>query len=435
MMTKALGFGTEGISDDIISECGIDIADDADELLKISKNYGVILFGLGQKNVDRKRILEKLRSENDKIKIVGIVDSKQIRIATKLLKSSLDDFLVKNSNNFRKKLKSILEEQTNAAAIGDGSAGLFPNLDLFYSDPKIKKVMELLEKIARAKISVLLEGETGCEHEIYAKAIHNMGNQKNGEFFPIFCPSLTKSTFEKAILGDFNDGENALNLKKLLELKNGTIYLERIDSLDFDAQIILTKFLDAKADDINPSNVKIIASSVKNLREEADGGRFRRELYYRINGFVVEITALREKREFIPMFVKDLYKFYAVQESKNIKGITDRALKMLEAHDWPGNIRELKNIVYNAVVINQSGVLDEGDFLGLTKNSAAPEENGDGLVIRLVDGFGNFKSLKDVELETVNKYIKRFNGNFSTTSKNLKIGRATLYRKLGANVR
>jgi DNA-binding NtrC family response regulator len=291
--------------------------------------------------------------------------------------------------------------------------------------------MGFLGKVVNTKIPILLEGEAGCEHEAYAKAIHAIGRQKDGEFCSIFCPSLTKNILEKILYfnNTRNIDENFLCVKKLLTMQKGTVFLESVDSADPNVQILLTKFLDF-IEKNKEADVRVIAASDRNLKKKLEEGGFRKELYLKIGGFVVEISALREKKETIPIIVKDLYKFYAKQESKNVKGITCRALKMLKSYDWPGNTEELKNIVYNAVVIDRDETLDEDDFIGLSATSSILGKGKSNLMINLIDDFGNFKSLQDIESETINRCLGHFNGNLSKVSKNLKVGRATLYRKL-----
>ncbi|MDR0572013.1 MAG: sigma 54-interacting transcriptional regulator [Rickettsiales bacterium] len=427
-MEEVLCFGVDGMKD-ILKESGFKlvVVDSIEKLIKLSKNYRLLVFNLDMEKLNNKKILKEIKENNGFVKIIGVIGDGRVMAATKLLKYGLDDFLVKNSENFRNKFESLIKGQDLSEDIGCDPL----NQDMFYSDPKIKSVMGFLEKIIDTKIPILLEGEAGCEHEAYARTIHAIGRQKNSEFCSVFCPSLTKNILENILYFDSgkNIEENFLCIKKLLTMRKGTVFLESIDSTDSNVQILLTKFLDF-IEKNKEADVRIIAASDKNLKGKLEEGGFRKELYLKINGFTVEISALREKREIVPVVVKDLYKFYAKQESKNISGISCRALKMLKNYNWPGNTEELKNMIYNAVVIDRDGILDEDDFIGLNTSPSVLENKKNDLTINLIDSFGNFKSLQDIENETINRCLSHFSGNLSKASKNLKIGRATLYRKL-----
>jgi DNA-binding NtrC family response regulator len=361
-------------------------------------------------------MFQKIREKNNFAKIIGVIGSNKVRGATKLLGNYLDDFLVKDSDTFEDKLKVLLKDSSSV----DNTFAL----DLFYCDPNIKKQMDFLKKIIKTNVLILLEGETDCEYELYAKIIHKMRDCDEKKFYPIFCPTLTKDTIFE------NDNPN-----NLLNIKNGTIFLENINSTSEETQNLLIKFIDTIEKNNTPqSNIKIIANSIGNLREEVENGNFKNELFYKINGFTIEVTSLKNNREAIPMLVKDLYQLYAKQEAKSIRGITNRGLKLLENYDWPGNVRELKNVMHNAVAINSSGILDEDDFINLRKQNASSDKKENFDILKLIDNFGNPKSLKDLENEIIAKYIDYFDGNITKVSKYLGIGRATLYRKIEENV-
>jgi DNA-binding NtrC family response regulator len=431
-MKGALCFGLDDIGRILGEEnFKVDVTDDVKELINISKNYNTIIFNLEQGKLNKKKVFERLKTENNSIRIIGITSRSKARFAAKLLKDNLDDFLVRDSSMFKTKLKAIFTGKTNANAESANK-----NLDLFCHDPNMKKFTSLLEKIVNTKISILLEGEADCEHESHARAIHDMSVYKKGEFCHVFCPSLTKDILESMLFGkSLGEGESTLNLEKIKSLKNGTIFLENVDMLNPNLQSVLARFLETvEKNNAAGSSVRVISSSTRNLKEESENGSFKNELFYKINGFIVKIPPLRDNVEAIPALVKDLYQFYARQEMKDIRGITNRGLKLLEHHSWPGNIRELKNVIYNAIVVNSSGILDEDDFISLSKDNTPSKGSKSELTIELIDSLGNLKPLKDLENEAINRYVQYFNGNFTKASKYLGIGRATLYRKLEGNV-
>jgi DNA-binding NtrC family response regulator len=284
-----------------------------------------------------------------------------------------------------------------------------------------------LEKVTSSGIPILLEGETGCSHEMYAKTLHKETGRPPENFYTIFCPSLTKGAIDNILCDKKNNGNN--NLEKLLIPEdNSTIFLEKIDSLDLDSQNMLVKLLDIREKNLREDkqyNTNIVVGSEKNILND---GNFKKELFFKISGYIFEMLPLRERRDCIALLVKDLYKYYASQEQKIIQGINPTALKLLENYDWTGDIDELKNVIYSAVVVNTDGILSERDFINMGKGKKT-KKNCE-LTLKLTDSLGNFKSLADIERDAINAYIQYFDGNLSKASRQLKVGRATLYRKL-----
>ena len=369
-----------------------------------SKKADFILFDL-DKRINYKYILSKL---ND-ITSIGFISSNRVRIATKLLKDGLTDYVVKSDNreSFILHINSILNSKNNTDNVS--------YMDMFSSNSKLRKTLNNLMKISNANIPILIQGEQGCDHASYAKGIHNLSNRKDKMFLDVFCPTLTVDNVEEVLMS------------KADKLEGGTIFFENVDLLDKKVQNLFSKLIDG----IDKHDIRIISSTTKDLKEEVKNGNFKEDLYFLFSGSCLTIPALREIRNTIPILVKNLYKYYAAEYNKKITGITNKALKILENYDWPGNIKEIKTVIHKAVVLTSKNVLDEKDFIYLkNKDSDYNEDIAEQYTVSLKDSIGNFKTMDMLEKEIIDKCLKINNGNITEVSKILGIGRTTLYRKL-----
>lgn len=371
---------------------------------KTDKKIDLILFDL-----DKKLNYRSIFKEFSGVSSIGLISPTRVRIATKLLKDGLTDYIVKSDNNgsLLLHIDSILNSKNKDSDIS--------YMDMFNSSSKLKKTLSSLVKISNANIPILICGEQGCEHASYAKGIHNLSNRKNKAFLDVFCPTLTIDNVEDVIMS------------KIEKIDGGTIFFENVDLLDKKVQNLFSKFIDG----IDKKDIRIISSTTKNLKEEVKNGNFKEDLYFLFSGSCLTIPALREIRSIIPILVKTLYKYYASEQNKKIKGITNKALKILENYNWPGNIKEIKTVIHKAVVLTNKDVLEEKDFFYLKNTKEGYNDDvEENFIVSLRDSLGNFKTMDVLEKEIIDKYLKLNNGNITEVAKLLNIGRTTLYRKL-----
>lgn len=377
------------------------------QLKKIVKDCDVVIFDLKQR-FDKGAVFKELKNINKQLKILGSTTFNKSRIAAKVLKFGLDDFFLfdkKNPNLINEKLEELLKKNSKIVDI--------PINILLNTDKKLKNKQEMLLKIANTNIPILIQGEYGCEQELYAKAIHNMSSKRDEKFMTVSCSFLTMENFKKIL----NNNKN----------NSGTVFFDEINSLDQTLQNYMIKFLE-KVEELGLSNIRIIAGSNKNLTNEIKNGSFNETLFFMLNSYSINISPLREMRNIIPILVKNLYQYFALKENKSIDGISNRALKMLENYNWPGNIREIKTVVHRAVVLTQNKILDERDFFNLIADNN--KKNTDNTCISLLNESGEFKNLDVLEREIIEKYMVICNSNISEIAKILDVGRATIYRKI-----
>ena len=294
---------------------------------------------------------------------------------------------------------------------------------------KIREAVNLAKRAAETDVTVLLTGETGVGKEIFAQAIHYESSRSKNSFVPINCSAISKELLESEMFG-YKAGAftGAVKNKKGLfeEANDGTIFLDEIGEMDISLQSKILRVLETnsfiKSGDTKPTqvNVRVIAATNKNLNLEIEKGKFRPDLFYRINTMKIEIPSLMERNEDIPLFIKYFVRFYSQHMNKNISEIDEECIRKLVGYNFPGNIRELRNIIERAVILTDGNVLLPSslpnDLFYENKNNSTPMT----------------EKLDEVEKLHILKVLEETEGNKTRTAEILGIGLTTLYRKLKA---
>ncbi len=233
------------------------------------------------------------------------------------------------------------------------------------SKPMIE-VYDLIKRIAKTKTSVLITGESGTGKELIAKAVHYEGNRKDGPFIAINCGAIPENLLESELFG-YQKGAFTgaiTNKAGLLEVADGgTVFLDEITEMPIHLQVKLLRFIQERSlrrvggTDDSHVDVRIISASNRAIREEIKEGRFREDLYYRINVISIDMPALREKKEDIPLLAEHFREKYAKEFDKEIRGISSEAMEYLKSYDYPGNVRELENILERAVALENTRII------------------------------------------------------------------------------
>jgi Nif-specific regulatory protein len=326
--------------------------------------------------------------------------------------------------------------------------------NLIGKSPKMVQLFEQIQLIAESKSSVLLIGESGTGKELIASAIHYNSPRKNMPLIKINCAAIPESLLESELFG-YKKGSftGAISDKKgKFEIADGgTIFLDEIGEMDLSLQSKLLRVLQEK--EIEPIggkskkvDIRIIAATNANLEELIQKKKFRPDLYYRLNVIRLEIPPLRERKEDILLLTKYFIEKYANENKKEIHHITPEAIKLLESYDWPGNIRELENLIERAVVLNQSGILDVKDFQEILSKISIT--NNDYFVPSLIeqnqDEFYKFKEdtleqytgkvyhtvISEIEKKLILYALKRSKYKKTKAAKFLGINRNTLDKRI-----
>jgi DNA-binding NtrC family response regulator len=289
----------------------------------------------------------------------------------------------------------------------------------------LKTAIELAQKVAPTNATVLLLGQTGTGKEVFAQAIHNASSNASKAFVALNCSAFSKELLESELFG-YKAGTftGAVKDKKGLveEADGGTLFLDEIGEMPLELQSKLLRFLETgefiKPGDTKSAkvNIRIIAATNRSLQEEAKQGKFREDLYYRLNVFSITLPSLHERKDDIPLLALYFTKFFAAKMNKKIESIEKDALQLLVQHAWKGNIRELKN------VIERAAILEDGDKL--TKQNLPYD-----IQYGFHDTTDSFE-LSAIEKQHIQKMLAFTKSNKTEAARLMNIGLTTLYRKM-----
>ena len=294
---------------------------------------------------------------------------------------------------------------------------------------ELRRVQKLAQQVAPTDSTVLLEGPTGSGKELFAQAIHQASGRKGKAFVAVNCSAFPKDLLESELFG-YKKGAftGALTDKKglLEEANGGTLFLDEIGELELNVQAKFLRVLEmqqfTKLGDTKPTsvNVRLIAATNRNLKQEAAEGRFRPDLYYRLSVFTIHVPALRERPADVPPLARHFLQYFAARLSKRLPDLEPECLSLLQAYPWPGNVRELKNVLERAAILAPANELLAADFL--------PDEFH--ALTRPARPGASDESLRVLEARHIGKLMGELEGNKPEVAKRLGIGLTTLYRKL-----
>lgn len=299
--------------------------------------------------------------------------------------------------------------------------------------PRLQSVLDKVKVVAPTDTSVLILGESGTGKERIAHTVHELSPYKDNAFVTVNCAALPESLVESELFGYERGaftGANSARAGKFEQAHNGTIFLDEIGELPLDAQVKLLRVLQEKeverigGNGIIKINVRVVAATNRNLEKEVAEGRFRLDLYYRLNVFPVALPPLRERKEDIEALAHHFLKKYAVKARKDVTGIAPQALKQLYDYNWPGNIRELEHLVERNVLLSQGSHIEHFDIPEAIPTTTAPaRESSNGLLL----------SMEDMEREHIMAALKQCGGKVfgpGGAAEILKMPPTTLYSKM-----
>ncbi|ARS29041.1 sigma-54-dependent transcriptional regulator [Sphingomonas sp. KC8] len=313
------------------------------------------------------------------------------------------------------------------------------------SAPEFRAALAIAAKAARARVPVLLEGESGVGKEVVAQAIHAASPRARRPLVAVNCGAISANLVESELFGHEKGaftGAFDRHIGKFQDADGGTLFLDEVGELPFDAQVKLLRVL--QTGEIQPIggrstrhvDVRVIAATNRTLADEVAAGRFREDLYYRLNVVQVTIPPLRQRPADVPALARHLLARIAQQPGLRGLGITDDALKLLMTYPWPGNVRQLQNALFRAAVLCDGDALTVTDFPQIAYEAAVPAQasaqslpNAGG--VTLFEANGHMRSLEAIEADVIRLAIGHYRGRMTEVARRLGIGRSTLYRKLG----
>jgi DNA-binding NtrC family response regulator len=334
--------------------------------------------------------------------------------------------------------------------------------DIFTRSESMQRIIRLGERAAKSTIPVLIEGESGVGKELFARAIQGASDRRGKPFVTVNCGALPANLVESILFGHEKGaftGANEKHAGKFVEAHGGTLFLDEIGELPLETQVKLLRAIqESEIDPVGAKksvkvDIRLISATNQNLIEMVKAGRFREDLFYRLNVFPITLPSLRSRPDDISDLARRFAARFAAEEGKPVRGLTAEALQMLARYDWPGNVRQLENAVFRAVVLCDGDELGVMEFpqiaaqvdgydvrvppapalappLRVTETEAARVDVRDPHAVRLLDENGNVRQLEDMEAEMIRFALAHYRGQMSEMARRLGIGRSTLYRKM-----
>jgi DNA-binding NtrC family response regulator len=390
------------------------------------------------------------------------------------MRAGASDFVVKpvGAERLQVSLRNALSAnalETELQRLKRSRAGTLSFKDIVTRNARMHQVLRTAEKAAASLIPVLIEGQSGVGKELIARAIHGSGERRAKPFVAVNCGAIPENLVESTLFGHEKGsftGATEKHSGKFVEASGGTLFLDEIGELPPAAQVKLLRAIqEGQVDPVGGKkpikvDVRIISATNRNLIADATNGRFREDLYYRLAVFPITVPPLRERPEDIAELVRHFLVRFAAEEGKRIRAVSAEALGLLNAHPWPGNVRQLENAIFRAVVLAEGDEIGTGEFPQLANQPprmlapaivpppeeapaqaagapmiideppslAQPAPGGEAL--SLIDAAGHVRPLEEIETEAIRFAIAHYRGQMSEVARRLRIGRSTLYRKL-----
>jgi DNA-binding NtrC family response regulator len=449
----------------VVAESG----DKALALLRASEGerIDIAVVDLVMPDLDGLGLMAKLRECGIETPVIVQTAHGSIETVVTAMRAGAIDFVVKpvGAERLQVSIKNALRVDSLEGEIRRmrrRASGTLSFRDLVTKSADMGRVIRLAERAAKSTIPVLIEGESGVGKEVLARAIQGSSDRKGKPFVTVNCGAIPETLIESTLFGHEKGaftGATERHLGKFVEASGGTLFLDEIGELPLDAQVKLLRAIqEGEVDPVGGKksvrvDIRLISATNKSLLDLVKEGRFREDLYYRLNVFPMTLPPLRARREDVADLVRGFVARFAAEEGKRVRGVSAEALALLVRYDWPGNVRQLENALFRAVVLADADELTVAEFPQIAaqvdgfdvrippapafSNAAAAPireivrvEVRDPHAMTLVDESGDLRKLEELEADIIRFALQHYRGHMSEVSRRLGIGRSTLYRKL-----
>jgi DNA-binding NtrC family response regulator len=430
----------------------------------------LVVLDLVMPDLDGMGVLTRMRQRGLATPAIVQTAHGSIEAVISAMRAGAHDFVVKpvGAERLQVSIKNALrvdalEDELRRAT--RRSTGDLTFRDIVTKVDTMARTIRLAERAAKSNIPVLIEGESGVGKELMARAIQGASERRGKPFVTVNCGALPENLVESILFGHEKGaftGATEKHAGKFVEAHSGTLFLDEIGELPLDAQVKLLRAL--QEGEIDPVggrrpvkvDIRLVSATNQNLIDLVKRGRFREDLFYRLNVFPITIPPLRARATDVPDLARRFLARFCAEEGKRIRGIANDALRLLCAYDWPGNVRQLENAMFRAVVLADGDELTIAEFPQIAAQvdgfdvrippappplaeappapEAAPEtvsfEPRDPNVMRLIDDTGDVRKIEDIEAEAIRFAFSHYRGQMSQMARKLGIGRSTLYRKM-----
>ena len=471
----------------------------------------LVVLDLVMPGVDGMEVLERVHPQKPNLPVIVLTAHGGIETVVNVMREGASDFVVKPVSPERLHVSMRNALKVNALTgeitrLQKRQTGRLTFEDIIAPSASMEPVIRLGKRAAQSNIPILIEGESGVGKELIAAAIQGEGDRAGKPFVTVNCGAIPENLVESILFGHEKGaftGAADKHAGKFQEANGGTLFLDEIGELPLDIQVKLLRALqEGEVDPVGSKkpvkvDIRLISATNRDMLQMVKEGRFREDLYYRLNVFPIHVPPLRQRKDDIPDLVAHFIRRLAAEEGKDVVGISPTALDMLKAYDWPGNVRQLENTIFRAIVLCDGEALQVSDFPQIATmvegysdaarlhdtsvvhsapqerhtpapapdparntgmiggasevpiyagQAAQPQSNtladfarsnfSDGIAI--TDEAGNVRKLEDIEAEMIRLAIDKYKGHMTEVARRLGIGRSTLYRKvrdLGLEVR
>ena len=404
-------------------------AEDAKVALSVleTESFDIVLTDIKMPGMDGLEMLRRIKAIKKEAVVIMMTAFATVDTAVQALKDGAFDYVTKPfdpddlSHLIRNASKQISLMEENEI-LKEKVVSLENVEDIIGESEAMHKVLHEIESVAQSNASVIITGESGTGKELVARAIHANSPRKYFPLVSVHCGALSESLLESELFGHEKGAFTGAiyNRKGRFEMAdNGTIFLDEIATISSKMQIELLRVLETKSflrvggNKEIKSDFRVICATNRDLKNMVENGAFREDLYYRLNVVNINVPPLRERTEDIPLLTQYFIKKYCTTMNRPVMTIEPAALKRLEEFPFPGNIRELENMIERAIVVGNGKKITLKD-LPIGKTESTP----------------SFESLGDIEKHHVEQILNKYNWNISATAKALKVDRVTLYNKI-----
>jgi len=402
-------------------------------------DYHIVLSDLMMPQMDGIELLEKIKSSWPDTEVVIITAHGSVTSAVEAIKKGAYSYILKPFEpddllNEVDKVSRLIDMKNENMALKEELARVKHSDTFIGSTPQIKAVFELIKTVANTNATVLIQGESGTGKELVANAIHNNSDRNNAPFVKVACAALSENLLESELFGHEKGsftGAVALRKGRFEYANGGTIFLDEIGEISPTVQIKLLRVLQEREFDrvggtkTIKTDVRIISATNRDLAEAVKEGVFREDLFYRLNVIQIKMPPLRDRSDDVPLLIKYFLEKYKIEVKKNIESVSDDAVAKLKGYQWPGNIRELQNVLERAVVLAKGKTIEVEDLPDNIRS-------GDKKIIDM--DFENLPALKEAKQSFEKEYLEKAltinKGNISRTADMIKLARKNLQDKI-----
>jgi two-component system response regulator HydG len=402
--------------------------------------FDLVITDLMMNEVDGLAILAHTKEKLPDAEVILVTGHGTIPSAVAAMQQGAFNYLLKPLD--LNQLRAVAERASESLRLRQQNAELNRRLDerfgfegVIGNSRQMHDVIDRLKRIAPTDASVLIQGATGTGKELVAQAIHQNSPRKNKPFVALNCAALSENILESELFGHvrgaFTDASSD-RVGKFEYANGGTLFLDEVGDMPLATQIKLLRVLESSeitrvgSNDSTKVNVRILSATNRNLEESIEAGTFRSDLYHRLKVVTIDLPRLADRAQDIPLLMEHFIKQFAKRHNKKIDSVTAAARRSLMAYDWPGNVRQLRNVIESMVVVDYDGVLDVDDLPSELAGPVEQVEDARGSNLGALVG----KPLSEIERLFITETLQQTGGNRESAAEMLGIGERTLYRKI-----